>query len=110
MQTPTINGTKRYTSVTEALKLIKDNDIDPDSIKGIKDRKDYLARALAANIDVTPNAVDVLIYLLEKEGELSAGQAEASAEPTPTSDQAPTQGRSDRLNRIMERIEEAKRR
>jgi len=63
------------------LSLIREHDIDPDDIRGIRDRKDDRAAAEEAGRRLTPNPVDRLIGLLEEARPVET--APAPREPTP---------------------------
>jgi len=68
-------------SVLLVLSLIRENNIDPDDIRGIRERKEDRAAAEKAGRRLTPNPVDRLISLLEEAR--PAETAPASREPTP---------------------------
>jgi len=53
-------------AVPLVLSLIRENNIDPDDIRGIRERKDERAAAEEAGRRLTPNPVDRLIGLLEE--------------------------------------------
>jgi hypothetical protein len=73
-------------SVPLVLSLMRENNIDPDDIKGIRDRKDALTAAEEAGRRLTPNPVDRLIRLLEEARLVETAPAPQAtpALPTPT--------------------------
>jgi hypothetical protein len=68
-------------SVLIALRLILDNNIDPDDIKGIRERKDKRAEEKEAGRGFTYDALDRLITLLE---EANSVETTPSPQATPT--------------------------
>jgi len=74
-------------AVPLVLRLIRENNIDPDDIRGIRERKDERAAAEEAGRRLTPNPVDRLIGLLEEARPVDtapAPQDRTPALPAPT--------------------------